>query len=85
MLAMFDANLTAGAFEYASVDWPEVHSLAESLSRTHTLKRGHRTLDILHVATAAHLRADVFCTLDRLQAELARSAGLKVRPTRLRT
>jgi predicted nucleic acid-binding protein len=80
MLAQFDANLAAGAFVHAAVDWPEVHALAEQYSRAHTLQRGHRTLDVLHVATAAHLKADLFCTVDRLQAELARSAGLKVRP-----
>jgi predicted nucleic acid-binding protein len=80
MLAQFDANLAAGAFVHAAVDWPEVHALAEQYSRAHTLQRGHRSLDVLHVATAVHLKADLFCTVDRLQAELARSAGLKVRP-----
>jgi predicted nucleic acid-binding protein len=67
------------------VAWPEVHNLAESLSRNYTVKGGHRTLDVLHVATAVHLKADLFCTLDSAQAALARAAGLKVRPTRRRT
>jgi predicted nucleic acid-binding protein len=84
MLAQFEANLTAGAFVHGAINWPEVHALAETYSHAHTLKRGHRTLDILHVATAVHLRADLFCTVDRLQAELARAVGLKVRPARLR-
>ncbi len=84
LLAQFDANLTAGAFVLGAVAWPEVHATAEKLSAAHTLARGHRTLDVLHVAAAVHLRADLFCTVDRLQAELARAAGLKVRPARLR-
>ena len=79
-LTQFDANLAAGAFVHAAVDWPEVHALAEQFSHVHTLRDGHRTLDVLHVATAVHLKADLFCTVDRLQAELARAAGLKVRP-----
>lgn len=83
LLAQFDANLATGAFVYGAVSWPEVHALAEQLSAAHTIKHGHRTLDVLHVASALHLRADLFCTVDRLQAELARSAGLKVRPAKL--
>jgi predicted nucleic acid-binding protein len=84
MLAHFDANIAAGAFVHGAINWPEVHALAEQYSHAHTIKRGHRTLDVLHVATAVHLRADLFCTVDRLQSELARAVGLKVRPARLR-
>jgi len=80
MLTQFDANLAAGAFVHAAVDWPEVHALAERYSHAQTLRHGHRTLDVLHVATAVHLKAHLFCTVDSLQAELARAAGLKVRP-----
>lgn len=80
MLAQFDANLAAGAFVYSAVSWPDVHALAERLSAEHTIQGGHRTLDVLHVATAVHARADLFCTLDSAQAALARAAGLKVRP-----
>ncbi len=84
MLAQFDANIAAGAFVHGAINWPEVHALAEQYSHAHTIKRGHRTLDVIHVATAVHLRADLFCTVDRLQSELARAVGLKVRPARLR-
>lgn len=84
MLAQFDANIAEGAFVHGAISWPEVHALAEQYSRAHTIRRGHRMLDVLHVATAAHLRADLFCTVDRLQAELARDVGLTVRPTRRR-
>jgi predicted nucleic acid-binding protein len=84
MLAQFDANIAAGAFVHGAINWPEVHALAEQYSHAHTIKRGHRTLDVLHVATAVHLHADLFCTVDRLQSELARTVGLRVRPARLR-
>jgi predicted nucleic acid-binding protein len=82
MLAQFDANVESRAFVIAEVDWPDVHSLAERLSAAHTRKAGHRTLDVLHVATALHLKAERFLTLDAGQATLARAVGLTV-PTRL--
>lgn len=50
------------------------------LARRHTRQTGVRSLDILHVAIALALGADVFLTFDRAQKRLARSAGLKVRP-----
>jgi predicted nucleic acid-binding protein len=50
------------------------------LSRRHTRQLGTRGMDILHVATALELGADVFYTFDRGQRRLARTAGLTVRP-----
>jgi predicted nucleic acid-binding protein len=50
------------------------------LSRHHSRHTGARSLDILHVAIALALDAEVFLTFDRGQKRLARSAGLKVRP-----
>jgi predicted nucleic acid-binding protein len=50
------------------------------LSRRHARHTGVRSLDILHVALALTLNAEVFLTFDRGQKRLARSAGLKVRP-----
>jgi predicted nucleic acid-binding protein len=82
MLAQFDANVAAGAFVFGEVDWADVHSLAERLSAAHTRKEGHRTLDVLHVATAVHLKVELFLTLDGGQAALAKAVGLKV-PGRL--
>jgi predicted nucleic acid-binding protein len=52
--------------------------LASTYSRQKTSKGGHRTLDILHVATAVHLRATEFLTFDGRQKKIARHAGLKV-------
>jgi hypothetical protein len=50
------------------------------LTRRYTRHTGVRSLDILHVAIALALNAQVFLTFDRGQKRLARSAGLKVRP-----
>ncbi len=55
-----------------------VLGLASTYSRQRTAQGGNRTLDILHVATAVHLRAAEFLTFDARQQKLARQAGLKV-------
>jgi predicted nucleic acid-binding protein len=51
---------------------------AEQIARTHTPLLGTRTLDVLHVAGALVLKADVFYTLDKNQARLATALGLRV-------
>ncbi len=41
---------------------------------------GHRSLDVLHVATALHLGAREFLTFDLNQRKLASAEKLKVKP-----
>jgi predicted nucleic acid-binding protein len=55
---------------------------ATVLSKLHTRTLGSRTLDILQVAIALELDAEVFFTFDKDQAKLAKRAGLTVRPGR---
>ena len=52
--------------------------LARAFSLQRTAHGGHRTLDVLHVATAVHLGARRFLTFDDRQRNLARHAGLEV-------
>lgn len=80
MLTKFELNITLGIVEFVPVNWPDVHSLAERLSAQYTPAGGHRTLDVLHVATAVHCGVKAFITFDKKQATLAKAAGLKVRP-----
>ena len=61
---------------------PTVFSRAFLLSSLYTRTLGCRTLDILQVATAIELNAEVFFTFDKEQAKLAKRAGLTVRPGR---
>jgi predicted nucleic acid-binding protein len=61
---------------------PTTFARAMSLSNLYTRTLGCRTLDILQVAIALELEAEVFFTFDRDQAKLARRAGLTVRPGR---
>jgi predicted nucleic acid-binding protein len=75
-------HISAGVFHPAPVP-AAVYDVARQLSRRHTATLGTRTLDILHVAAALVLHTDSFYTFDRIQAKLARAAGL-VTPVRVR-
>jgi len=79
-LAKLQANLDAGALVIVAAEWADVHRRAEDLSRRHTAAGGHRSLDVLHVATALHLKARDFLTFDANQRKLATAEGLKVKP-----
>jgi predicted nucleic acid-binding protein len=54
-----------------------VYGRAEQIALRRTSRLGLRTLDIIHVASALLLKADLFLTFDRRQLELARAEGLK--------
>ena len=60
--------------------WGKLLREAESLAERHTPRIGSRSLDVLHVAAALVLGANVFCTFDSRQAKLAHLAGLRVQP-----
>jgi predicted nucleic acid-binding protein len=79
-LAKIEANMEAGAIVTISADWPDIHRLAETLSKRHTATKGHRSFDVLHVATALHLGAREFLTFDANQRKLASAEKLKVKP-----
>ena len=79
-LADLQTDLATGALVVVPADWPDVHRLAETLSKRHTMTGGHRSLDVLHVATALHLGAREFLTFDTNQRKLAAAEKLKVKP-----
>ena len=76
--ADLESDLEAGALQIVEADWREVFRTAERLSDAFTASEGHRTLDILHVATALHFGARDFLTFDANQRKLARAEGLNV-------
>lgn len=57
----------------------EIFRRASQISTRRTARLGTRTLDLLHVASAVFLDAQIFCTFDKKQADLAKSEGLVVR------
>lgn len=81
MLEALQANIVGGLLLIPPVeDWAKVYSLAEELSSQFTIQCGYRSFDVLHVATAIHLRAGRFITFDKHQAGLAKAASLDVQP-----
>ena len=78
MLTDLKADLVSGAVAIIPAPWPLVHSAAERLSELYTDANGHRSMDILHVATAIELGAKNFLTFDENQKKLAEAEGLVV-------
>jgi len=74
----FQEDMEGGVFQRKPVGIGAVYAQALRLSRKWTATLGTRTLDILHVAIALELGADVFFTFDRQQSKLAHAEGLKV-------
>jgi len=75
-----EADLLSGVAVMVACDLQEVLRQADALSQRRTIVEGCRSFDILHVATALHLRAKEFLTFDERQRRLATAAGLAVKP-----
>ncbi len=78
MLADLKADLVSGDVITVPAPWHQVHLAAERLSEWHTDACGHRSMNILHVATAIELGATNFLTFDANQKRLAEAEGLTV-------
>lgn len=79
-LNQFSADLASGVGVLAPCSFQDVLRRAEDLSNRHTIAGGHRTFDVLHVATALHLQAEEVLTFDTNQRKLAALEGLSVKP-----
>ena len=77
-LAAFDADLQRGILQLTRCDLAAIVTEAERLSERHTFASGHRSFDILHVATARVLQATTMLTFDRNQRKLAAAARVAV-------
>jgi predicted nucleic acid-binding protein len=78
--AAFEADLLGGYVSLAPCDLEAVLHEAQWISAHHTLSGGHRSFDILHVATAKILRAAEFLTFDSNQRKLGKAVGLTAGP-----
>lgn len=78
MLADLKSDLVSGAVITIPAPWQQIHLAAERLSELYTDASGHRSMDILHVATAIELGVKEFLTFDRNQKKLAEAEGLVV-------
>jgi predicted nucleic acid-binding protein len=79
-LSQFEADLASGVAVLEVCNFQDVLRRAEDLSHRHTIAGGHRSFDVLHVATALHLGAQQFLTFDLNQRKLAAAEGLAVKP-----
>jgi predicted nucleic acid-binding protein len=76
----FEKDLKAGFLQLAVCDLTAVISEASRLSDLHTLSGGHRSFDILHVATSKLIKATTFLSFDANQRKLATAVKLNVGP-----
>jgi hypothetical protein len=57
-----------------------VFDTAKRVSLKHTAGIGSRSLDVLHVAAALVMKAEILLSFDDNQRKLAKAAGLRVAP-----
>lgn len=69
--------LKRGAFHEVALDMDCAMDRARRLSTAHTDRLGARAIDLLHVACALLLEAEVFLTFDQRQSDLAKAEGLR--------
>ncbi len=79
-LAAFEADLKHGILQLTPCDLAAVVAEADRLSELHTMTGGHRSFDILHVASARVLKAKTILTFDHNQRKLATAVRLAVGP-----
>ena len=75
----FEADIEAGIFSLQPLT-PATFEIAKRLSARHTPTLGTRGFDLIHVASALALGADVFLGFDKNQRKLAQAAGLTLHP-----
>ena len=76
MLADLKSDLISGAVTIIPAPWQQIYLAAERLSELYTDASGHRSMDILHVATAIELGVKEFLTFDGNQKSWPRRRDL---------
>ena len=69
-------HLDLGLVKMAHCDLMNILAIGERISKTRTFDGGHRSFDILHIATAIELEAKAFLSFDVNQIQLAAAEGL---------
>jgi len=75
MITKLKQHLDQGVLRLMERDLTKVLTLAERISRARTFTGGHRSFDVLHIAAALELEADVFLSFDGNQNTLAAAEG----------
>lgn len=79
-LRQIEEDLADGLLFHQPMPWTDAMRQAEQLSAAHAERIGSRTADMLHVAAAILAKARRFLSFDKRQRDLARAAGLEVKP-----
>ena len=77
--AVIQNDLAAGVYSVQPVS-ATVFDTAKRVSLKHTAGIGSRSLDVLHVAAALVMRAEVLLSFDDNQRKLAKAVGLRAAP-----
>jgi len=72
-----ELDVRQGWFLHLEKDWRNVLRAAGDISTRHAFSVPCRSADLLHVAYARELAADLFISFDDDQVKLAKAAGLK--------
>jgi predicted nucleic acid-binding protein len=78
LIRRLEADVRLGYLTHLEADWRDVLRTANEISIAHGFNIACRAPDLLHVAYASELEAEVFVSLDEDQLALAEAAGLKV-------
>ena len=76
MLSDLNDDLRDGFVVSVAIDILDILVAGERISKLRTFAGGHRSFDILHVATALELGAKEFLSFDTNQIDLAAAEGL---------
>jgi predicted nucleic acid-binding protein len=79
-MRQIEEDLADGILVHQAMPWTDALRKAEHLSAAHAEQTGSRSADTLHVAAAMLAGARRFLSFDQRQRDLARAAGLTVKP-----
>ena len=77
MIHLIQEDVRVGYFRHMEADWRDVLRTANEISASHGFALPCRSADLLHVAFARELSAQMFVSFDTDQLALADAAGLK--------
>lgn len=77
---LFAADLARGSFAILPVPAATLYPKAIDLAQRHSASLGTRSLDLMHVAAALILKADLFLSFDERQRKVAVLEGMQVGP-----
>ena len=77
---LFAEDLAKGIFTIRPVPAATLYPKAIELAECHSATLGTRSLDLMHVAAALILKADLFLSFDERQRKSAEAEGLQIGP-----